>query len=170
MIRRFSFLLLLPLAFSTLAQSQTAHKSSLTTDFATLCTKSVDTTAQREAIKKQAPELAKKYLTEKSNKDEVQLLYTIATSPTPVIVKFYADWCPPCKKMQPIVEKVAKKFENQLQIIEINSDYYMDLSNMFNIRGLPTLIFFKNQREVERTHSMKEDEMMTKVTNFLAAK
>lgn len=58
----------------------------------------------------------------------------------PVILDFYADWCQPCKMMVPTLEKIAKQYPN-IDIYKINVDEQRELSQMFGIRSIPTLLF-----------------------------
>lgn len=58
----------------------------------------------------------------------------------PVILDFYADWCQPCKMMVPTLEEIAKQYPN-IDIYKINVDEQRELSQMFGIRSIPTLLF-----------------------------
>lgn len=62
----------------------------------------------------------------------------------PVLVDFHADWCAPCKIMNPILKNIKKKFGNQLKIIKINVDNNQQVSKKFQVKGIPTFILFKN--------------------------
>ena len=62
----------------------------------------------------------------------------------PAIVDFYASWCGPCKKLSPIMEKLSKKYEDKVNFYKIDVDESSDLANTLKIKGIPTLIFFKD--------------------------
>ena len=62
----------------------------------------------------------------------------------PTIVDFYASWCGPCKKLSPIMEKLSKKYEDKVNFYKIDVDESSDLANTLKIKGIPTLIFFKD--------------------------
>ncbi len=68
----------------------------------------------------------------------------------PVLVDFWAPWCAPCKAISPILEEISEHYGNKLQIFKLNTDENMQLPGQFGIRGIPTLILFKNGEPVEK--------------------
>ncbi|RPG79816.1 MAG: thioredoxin [Crocinitomicaceae bacterium TMED135] len=62
----------------------------------------------------------------------------------PVLVDFYAEWCAPCKTMNPILKKIKKNMGDNLKIIKINVDNNQQVASKFQVRGIPTFILFKN--------------------------
>ena len=62
----------------------------------------------------------------------------------PVLVDFYAEWCSPCKTMNPILKSIKKHFGNKLKIIKINVDNNQQVANKFQVKGIPTFILFQN--------------------------
>jgi thioredoxin 1 len=62
----------------------------------------------------------------------------------PVLLDFWAEWCGPCKMIAPILEEVAKEYGDKIQIAKINVDENQEIPAKFGIRGIPTLILFKN--------------------------
>jgi thioredoxin 1 len=66
------------------------------------------------------------------------------------LVDFWAPWCSPCLMQAPILEKVAQQFDGQAQVGKINVDSNPSTAASFNVRGIPTLILFKDGQEVER--------------------
>ncbi|MFG6355439.1 MAG: thioredoxin [Acetatifactor sp.] len=68
-----------------------------------------------------------------------------------VLVDFYADWCGPCKMMAPLVERMAEKYAGKIKIGKLNVEEAMEISDRYQVRNIPTFIFFQNGRAVE-TH------------------
>jgi len=59
----------------------------------------------------------------------------------PAIIKYTADWCSPCKKLTPVLESLSKEYDGKINIYEINVDEEAELSYLFNIKSVPTLLF-----------------------------
>lgn len=75
----------------------------------------------------------------------------------PVLVDFHADWCGPCKTMQPILKVLKQKFGSKLKILKINVDANPAVSEKFNIRGVPTFILFSKGVESWRQSGIIEE-------------
>jgi thioredoxin 2 len=75
---------------------------------------------------------------------------TIRESSVPVVVDFYADWCGPCKMMAPALDDFARKRAGAALVLKLDTDAEPALAQRFGIRGIPTLIAFRNGHEVRR--------------------
>ncbi len=67
------------------------------------------------------------------------------------LVDFYADWCGPCKMIAPVLEELAEEFEGQLNIVKINADEEADVLAKYGVRGLPTMMVFKDGENIDVT-------------------
>ena len=74
----------------------------------------------------------------------------IITQDVPVLVDFYADWCGPCKMLAPILQQVKTELGNELKIVKIDVDKNQSLAAKYQVRGVPTMILFKQGNQVWR--------------------
>lgn len=74
----------------------------------------------------------------------------VLMSPLPVLVDFWAPWCGPCRMVSPIVEELGRAYAGRLRVAKVNTDENPMNASRLGIMGIPTLIFFKNGREVDR--------------------
>jgi len=91
----------------------------------------------------------------------------VSQSTLPVVVDFYATWCGPCKILAPRLDKLASSFTNQIKFIKINVDEAPDLSQRYQIEGIPTLKFFKSGKVVDSiTGLLSSDELATRLQSL----
>lgn len=67
----------------------------------------------------------------------------------PVLVDFFATWCGPCKMLSPVLEGVAEKMKDKVTIVKVDVDRSPDLAAKFGVMSVPTMIMFKNGRQVD---------------------
>ena len=68
----------------------------------------------------------------------------VLNSDLPVLVDYWAEWCGPCKSIAPILDEVAQEYDGRLKIAKMNVDENQQVPAKFGIRGIPTLMLFKN--------------------------
>ena len=68
----------------------------------------------------------------------------VLESSTPVLVDYWAEWCGPCKMIGPIVDEVATAYEGKVKVVKINIDNNPGVPRKYAVRGIPTLMMFKN--------------------------
>ncbi len=73
----------------------------------------------------------------------------VTKATTPVLVDFWAEWCGPCRRLTPTVEALAKEFATKVTVGKLNVDENPSVPGKFNIRGIPTLLLFKEGKVVE---------------------
>jgi len=74
----------------------------------------------------------------------------VLQSSEPVLVDFWAEWCGPCKMIAPILDELAETYGGRLKVAKINIDHNQKTPRNYNVRGIPTLMIFKNGK-VEAT-------------------
>lgn len=76
----------------------------------------------------------------------------IQNSDVPVLVDFFAEWCSPCRQLTPVLEEVSNELNGKLKVVKMNIDDSPETPTNFGVRGIPTLIMFKNGEAVA-THT-----------------
>jgi len=75
----------------------------------------------------------------------------VLESSIPVLVDFWASWCMPCRMLAPTIEKLAEENQDKLKVCKLNTDENQNIAAQYGIQGIPTLIVFKEGKEVGRT-------------------
>jgi len=83
---------------------------------------------------------------------------TILKADKPVVVDFWANWCPPCKKLGPILEKVAQDYKEKITVYKVNVDENPTLSQTFKIEVIPTVVLFKENEAKAGFVGFREEE------------
>jgi thioredoxin 1 len=79
-----------------------------------------------------------------------------------VLVDFESPWCRPCRDQKPIIETLARRFKGEARIIELNIDENRQFAIQLGITSIPTLIIFKNGRELQRFVGLQPAEVLSK--------
>lgn len=103
-----------------------------------------------------------------SSKINSEFTQNVIKSGLPVLVDFWAPWCPPCRMMGPIVEELKTEYANKIVVYKVNTDENQNLASAYNIRGIPTFIFFKKGNEVDRiVGAVSKENLKSKIEQIL---
>ncbi|PKV48313.1 thioredoxin [Aquimarina sp. MAR_2010_214] len=89
----------------------------------------------------------------------------IIESKTPVLVDFYADWCGPCKMLAPILKEVKDELGDTVKIVKIDVDKNQPLASKYQVRGVPTMILFKDGKQLWRQSGVLQKNDLIGVIN-----
>jgi len=88
---------------------------------------------------------------------------TVIKSSIPVLVDFWAEWCPPCKMIAPIVDELAQKYGGKLHVGKLDTDNNPETQMLFDVQGIPTLILFKDGQPIEQIIGFHTRDQLDKV-------
>src|SRR3954452_10797315 len=86
--------------------------------------------------------------------DENNFETEVTKSDKPVVVDFWAEWCGPCKMIAPVLDEIAKEKADAVKVAKVNVDQNQSLSLKYNIRAIPSLLFFKNGQVLDQVTGM----------------
>lgn len=81
------------------------------------------------------------------------------------LVDFWADWCMPCKMMAPVLNSVAEELDNTASVGKVNIEQFQSVAQKYMVKSIPTLILFKNGKEMNRFVGVKSKEYLLKQIN-----
>lgn len=86
-----------------------------------------------------------------------------------VVVDFTATWCPPCKMLAPVLDRVADKYEGQAKFVKVDIDENVEVAAKYGVQQIPNLLFFKNGEVVDQNIGfIAEGALSSKVDDILA--
>ncbi len=89
------------------------------------------------------------------NRDSFQT--EVADHTGPVVVDFYANWCPPCRALAPVLDRMASEFDGQIKFVKVNADESPELADSFGVTGLPTLILMDSGHKVGQIVGLRDE-------------
>jgi len=109
-------------------------------------------------------------LTVNDSTTAIELTFTDSTwdsevlgSDTPVLVDFWAEWCAPCRMMAPAIDALAAEYEGKAKVGKLNVDENSSVSDKYQIRGIPTVLIFKNGEVAEQVVGVTSKENLAKL-------
>jgi thioredoxin 1 len=78
----------------------------------------------------------------------------------PVLVEFWADWCPPCKMIAPILDEISTEYADRLTVAKINGDDHPEIVTRYGVMGFPTIILFRDGEPVQRIVGAKPKRLL----------
>ena len=113
-----------------------------------------------QASKKMAAEKAVAHTTSNVTMLKNTFKETVLQSKSPVMVNFFAEWCPSCNAVHPIIDEVAPEFK-KIEFVSVNVDQFEEVANTYNVQAIPTFIFFNKGQVVDRSTGFMTKEQMT---------
>ena len=80
--------------------------------------------------------------------DETSFETKVEKDQSPILVDFWAEWCPPCRALAPVIEELAQEYQGKVRFAKLNVDEARDTAMRFGIRSIPTLILFKDGKKI----------------------
>lgn len=161
MIKKCIFTLTMLAAAAGIHSHLQAAQGSNIQELATLSDAGVQPQNLKAYLEKNAPDLIK-FVAAAPTRLDVQLYTSIVQANKPVLVKFYLKNCGPCKEMGKVVERVAKKLGDSILVINIeHNDTTSSLMKPFDAHGVPTLVFFKDNKKVWQFTGNLNDAQLT---------
>ncbi|MCX5922188.1 MAG: thioredoxin family protein [Candidatus Dependentiae bacterium] len=116
-------------------------------------------TPQQKSVESQSPQKSSSETTSKTGGSVYSLTpgddFDQLIKQGNVVVDFYGTWCPPCQRLAPILNQLAQEYSH-ITFIKVDTDKFEDLSSKYNIRSLPTLIFFKDGKKIQQGGSQTD--------------
>ncbi len=93
----------------------------------------------------------------------------IINTNTPVLIDFYADWCGPCKMLSPILKEVKDEMGERIKVIKIDVDKNQSLAAQYQVRGVPTMLLFKNGQQLWRQSGvLQKNDIINTINSYIS--
>jgi thioredoxin len=93
----------------------------------------------------------------------------VLSSPVPVLVDFYADWCGPCRMLAPTLDRLAKEFSGKARIVKVNVDQDPGLAQKYQVNSIPALVFINEGEVVAQSAGAAPEAALRRALNQLTA-
>lgn len=100
---------------------------------------------------------------------EADFAEQVLQSTLPVLVDFYADWCGPCRALSPIIEELEKEYEGKIKIGKLDVDEDGKIASEYEVMSIPTLIFFKEGKVVEKLTGLQSKDVLKQKFKLLVS-
>ncbi len=94
--------------------------------------------------------------------DQTNFQNEVVNSDKPVLVDFWAPWCMPCLMIAPVIEEISKDFNGKVKVGKLNTDENHSIAAEFDIRGIPSLLIYKNGKVVDQIVGVVPKEHITR--------
>ncbi len=101
---------------------------------------------------------------------ELNFKKEVLESQIPVLVDFWAEWCVPCKMIEPIVEEIGKEYSGKIKVVRVNVDDNQNIAIQYGIMSIPTLMIFANGKVEEQiVGAVPKRVILSKIQRFITA-
>ena len=163
-MKKLLFVLIIGAAF--LSSCKCSHKEEKSDD---------KTEAQTEVSNSESADNEKSYVKTMTYNDFIKKVWDFELSASsfvfkgnkPCVIDFYATWCGPCKKIAPIMEKLAKEYDGKVDFYKVDTDQDQKLAMILQIRNIPAVFFMKDGAQPEKSVGAKDEEYFRAQINKL---